>query len=136
MGRVGPRGWTKLARTPSNVHSPRHSLGSVSDSAPIKANNPQCFRQKHRLKQDSTFSISFFFFVCLFCFLPTPNEESEVENNEHVLCSIIPKGHSPFKAITGTCACACTSFFLLFLAFQELRKQNTIIFLFMINSHR
>lgn len=81
---------------------------------------------------------SLFFFVCfcLFCFVPTPNEKSEVENNEHVLCSIIPKGHSPSKAITGTCACACTSFCLLFLAFQELRKQNTIMFLFMINSHR
>lgn len=48
----------------------------------------------------------------------------EVENNEHVLCSIVPKGHSPSETITGTFLLALAPpfysfvFFLLFFSFS------------------
>lgn len=100
------------------------------------------------LKQDSTSSVSlfffflFFFFVRLFVLFRHQMRKCEVENNEHVLCSIVPKGHSPSETITGTFLLALAppfdsfSFFCSFLGFQELRKQNTIMFLSKVNSPR
>lgn len=41
----------------------------------------------------------------------------EVENNEHVVCSIVPKGHSPSETITGTFLLALVPPFVLFFFF-------------------
>lgn len=96
-GRVRPQWWTTCTETltVANVHSPHCSQQpAFLAQHPLKQTIHSASNWNADLNRTAHFQSLFFSFL----FFLTPNEKSEIENNERVLCSIICKGHGPSEA--------------------------------------